>query len=86
MSDAPSRCCEGVGACRFSRGRYACHASCLCTRPERARGVNAAIAVVRARQLHYEQHRDGDQMRTHPATFAVLDELLVLLDALMERS
>lgn len=57
-------------------------------------GVEDCIRQVKARQAHYELYRlkDDDDlvlahvaMRTHPATFAVLDELLVMLEAMLER-
>ncbi len=48
-------------------------------------GVRDAITCVTQRQKHYELYRDGDAMRTHAATFATLDEVLVLLGAMLER-
>ena len=64
-------------------------------------GIADAIKIVKARLAHYEmyrcdcsrhstevQHRPGckaEMMSTHPATFAVLDEMLVFLEAMLER-
>ena len=58
-------------------------------------GVRDAIKKIKARQAHYELYRanasDEDltlarvALRTHPATFAVLDEVLVFLEAMLER-
>ncbi len=50
------------------------------------RGVEDALKCVKRRQEHYELYRNGDAMRTHPATFAILDELVVFLSALKERA
>lgn len=59
------------------------------------KGVADAIKAVKARKAHYELYREKEPsddlvlahiaMRTHPATFAVLDELLVMLEAMHER-
>ena len=63
-------------------------------------GVLDSIKQVKARQAHYELYREKAKnplettddlvlahvaMRTHPATFAVLDEILVMLEAMLER-
>jgi hypothetical protein len=64
-------------------------------------GVQACIDKVKQRQEHYELYRcdcldrdpgnghapgcKGEAMATHPATFAILDEVLVFLSALQER-
>lgn len=68
---------------------------------EERKGFQAAIDVVKRRQQHYEVYRcncdyqgagdvhldtcPGRDMSTHPATFAVLDEVLVFLEAHLER-
>jgi hypothetical protein len=63
-------------------------------------GVADCIRQVKARQAHFELYRASEDcrscdeddlmlahvaMRAHPATFAVLDEILVMLEAMLER-
>lgn len=48
-------------------------------------GVKDAIKIVKYRQQHYEIYRDGEAMRTLPAVFATLDEVLIFLEAMLER-
>lgn len=49
------------------------------------RGVDDSIACVERRLAHYELYRTGEWVTTHPATFAILNELLTLLRAMRER-
>lgn len=44
-------------------------------------GAWAMIEVLIRRKSHYELYRHGEIMRTHPATFAILDELSVFMRA-----
>lgn len=53
---------------------------------EYLRGIDDSIARVKSRQAHYELYREGDMMKTHPATFAILDEVLVFLGSLREQA
>ena len=52
----------------------------------RRTGIDECIEIVRGRQRHYELYRHGDAMKTHPATFAIIEELLVFLQSHRERS
>lgn len=49
------------------------------------KGVQDCIDIVRQRQKHYECYREPGAMQTKPATFAVLDEMLIFLEAHLER-
>jgi hypothetical protein len=48
-------------------------------------GVRDAIKVVENRQQYYELYRNGDVVKAHPAVFAVIGDLLILLKAMLER-
>lgn len=52
----------------------------------RLAGIDECIAIIKRRQAHYECYRDGDMMKAKPETFAILDEMLVFLQAHRERS
>ena len=43
------------------------------------------INIVEKRLQHYELYRTGDMMKTHPATFAALEEIHVMLSAELSR-
>ncbi len=53
---------------------------------EDVRGIDVAIGIIQRRRQHYELYVDPSAaMVTHPATFAVIDELLVFLQAERDR-
>lgn len=51
------------------------------------KGIDAAIARVRAREAHYRLYEQGKSafMTTQPAVFAIFSEMLTLLEAMKER-
>lgn len=48
-------------------------------------GVADSIKLVEQRKEHYEFYRNTVAMKTHPAVFAILDEMLVLLGGMKSR-
>jgi hypothetical protein len=49
-------------------------------------GIEDSIKCIKQRKAHYELYREDGAIKTHPATFAVLDEMLVFLGAMLERT
>jgi hypothetical protein len=52
----------------------------------RVQGIDECIGILASRRAHYECYRTGDMMTTHPATFAIINELLVFMQAHRERA
>ncbi len=48
-------------------------------------GLNDAIEIVKKRKIYYDLHREGEAMKTKPVVFAIIDELLVMLEAQLQR-
>lgn len=51
----------------------------------RLTGIDECIAIVKRRRDYFGLYRDGDMMKTKSVTFAIIDELLVFLEAHRER-
>lgn len=49
------------------------------------KGVQACIDIVKRRKQYYELYREPGAMQTKPATFATLDDILIHLEAHLER-